>query len=100
VVQLLLDEGADTRVEDNDGRKPHSLAEENFHHPIAKFLREETEVYGEEVLPDTDNVPKTSLPDSHLYPAVIAILAADSNTATIEPYGQAGFSTPSDLNSN
>ncbi len=98
VVQLLLDEGADTRVEDNDGRKPHSLAEENFHHPIAKVLREkETEVYGEEVLPDTDNVPKTSLPDSHLDPAVIAILAADPNTATIEPYGQAGFSTPSKI---
>ncbi len=49
------------------------------------------------MLPDTDNVPKTSLPDSHLYPAVIAILAADSNTATIEPYGQAGFSTPSKI---
>lgn len=98
VVQLLLDEGADPRVEDNDGRKPHSVAEENSHHPIARVLREkETEVYGEEVLPDTDNVPKTSLPDSRLDPAVIAILAADPNTATIEPYGQAGFSTSSKI---
>jgi len=38
-----------------------------------------------------------SLPDSHLDLAVIAILAADPNTATIEPYGQAGFSTPSKI---
>ena len=98
VVQLLLDEGADTRIEDNDGRKPHSLAEENFHHPIAKILRErEAEVYGKEVLPDSENIPKTSLPDAHLDSAIIAILAADPNTATIEPYGQAGFSTPSKI---
>lgn len=49
------------------------------------------------MLPDTDNVSKTLLPDSHLDPAVIVILAADSNTATIEPYGQAGFSTLSKI---
>ncbi|MCJ1357990.1 MAG: hypothetical protein MMC33_007988 [Icmadophila ericetorum] len=96
VVQLLLDEGADPRIEDNDGRKPHSLAEENFHHSTAKILRDwETKVYGEETHPDTDNIPKTSLPGSHLDSAIIKLLSADPETATIEPYGQAGFSTPS-----
>ena len=98
VVQLLLDKGADPRAEDNDNRKPHSLAEENFHHSTAKILRDkETEVYGEEVLPDTDNIPKTSHPGSHLDSAVIAALAADPNAALIEPYGQAAFSTPSKI---
>ncbi len=96
VVQLLLDVGADPRVEDDDDRKPHSLAEENFHHQIAKTLRDrETEVYGDEVLPDTDNIPKTSLPNSHVDSAIIALLSADPETAMIEAYGQAGFSTPS-----
>lgn len=96
VVQLLLDEGADPRVEDDDDRKPHSLAEENFHHQIAKVLRDrETEVYGDEVFPDTDNIPKTALPDSHVDSAIIAILSADPETAMIEAYGQAGFATPS-----
>jgi len=95
VVQMLLDKGADPRAEDNDGRKSHSLAEENFHHPTAKILRDkETEIYGEEVFPDTDNIPKTSNPGSHLDSAVIAVLSSDRSTATIEPYGQAGFSTP------
>ena len=98
VVQMLLDEGADPRIEDSDGRKPHSIAEENFHHSTAKILREhETDVYGKEILPDTDNIPKTLLPDSYLDPAVIATLSADPDTATIEPYGQAGFSTPSKI---
>ena len=98
VVQLLLDEGADPKIEDNDSRKSHSLAEENFHHPIAEILRErEAEMYGEEVLPDTDNIPKTSLPASDVDPAVIAILSAEPETAIIEPYGQAGFSTPSKI---
>ncbi|MCJ1472419.1 hypothetical protein MMC13_001067 [Lambiella insularis] len=98
VVQLLLDEGADPRIEDSDGRKPHSLAEENFHHSTAKVLRErETELYDEEIFPDTDNIPKTSLPDSHVDPAIIEALSADPATATIEPYGQAGFSTPSKI---
>lgn len=98
VVQLLLDEGADPRVEDNDNRKPHSLAEENFHHSIAKILRDkETDIYGQEVFPDTDNIPKTSHPASHLDPAVIAALSADPKTTTIEPYGQASFSTPSKI---
>jgi hypothetical protein len=49
------------------------------------------------VLPDTDNIPKTSLLNSHLDSAIIAILSADSETATIGPYGQAGFSTPSKI---
>ncbi|MCJ1451714.1 hypothetical protein MMC28_002054 [Mycoblastus sanguinarius] len=85
-------------IDDNDGRKPHSLAEENFHHSIAKVLRErEAAVYGEEVLPDTDNIPKTSLPDSHLDSAVLTVLSANAETATIEPYGQAGFSTPAKI---
>ena len=98
VVQLLLDKGAEPRAEDNDGRKPHSLAEENFHHSTAKILRDkETEIYGQEVHPDTDNIPKTSHPGSHLDSAVIAALSADRSTASIEPYGQAGFSTPSKI---
>jgi len=98
VVQMLLDKGADPRAEDNDGRKPHSLAEENFHHSTAKILRDkESEVYGGEVLPDTENMPKTSHPGSHLDSAVIAVLSTNRSTATIEPYGQAGFSTPSKI---
>ena len=98
VVQLLLDEGADPRLKDNDDRKPHSLAEENFHHQIAKTLRErEIEAYGEKVLPDTDNIPQTSLPDSQVDSAVLVLLSVDPETATIEPYGQAGFSTPSKI---
>lgn len=98
VVQLLLDKGADPRAEDNDSRKPHSLAEENFHHSTAKILRDkETEIYGKEVLPDIENIPKTSHPGSHLDSAVIAALSADPNTASIEPYGQAGFSTPAKI---
>ena len=98
VVQLLLDEGADPRVEDDDDRKPHSLAEENFHHQIATVLRDrQKEVYGDEVLPDTDNIPQTSLPGSHVDSAIIGLLAADSETAFIEAYGQAGFSTPSKI---
>ena len=98
VVQLLLSEGADPRIEDNDGRKPHSLAEENFHHSIAGILREhEAYLYGEEVLPDFENIPKTSLPDSHVDPTIISLLSADPDTAKIEPYGQAGFSAPSKI---
>lgn len=98
VVRLLLDKGADPRVEDNDSRKPHSLAEENFHHTTAKILRDkESEIYGEEVLPDTENIPTTSHPGSHLDSEVIIALGADPSTASIEPYGQAGFSTPSKI---
>lgn len=98
VVQLLLDEGADPRVEDNDDRKPHSLTEENFHHQVAKVLRDrEKEVYGDEVLPDTNKIPKTSLPISHVDSAITAILAADPETVTIEAYGQAESSTPSKI---
>ena len=98
VVQLLLDKGADPRAEDNDSRKPHSLAEENFHHSTAKILRDkETEIYGEEALPDTDNIPQTAHPGSHLDSAVIAALSAEPSTSSIEPYGQAGFSTPSKI---
>ncbi|KAL8889355.1 MAG: hypothetical protein Q9192_006031 [Flavoplaca navasiana] len=96
VVNMLLDSGADPRVEDNDGRKPHSLAEENFHHPCAKILREkEMEVYGGEVLPDLANIPQTSHPAAHLDSAVVAFLGVEQSSASIEPYGQAGFSTPS-----
>ena len=98
VVQLLLEAGADTRAQDNDDRKQHSQAEENFHHEIAKILRDrETEVYGDEVLPDTDKIPKTSLPDSQVDPEIIRILSADPETATIEAYGQAGLSTPAKI---
>lgn len=96
VTQVLLDEGADPRVEDNDGRKPHSIAEENFHHAIAKTLREwETETYGQQVLPDTENIPQTPKPSSHVDSAIISILSARPDSIRIEPYGQAGFSTPS-----
>ncbi|KAI4194041.1 MAG: hypothetical protein LQ346_003773 [Caloplaca aetnensis] len=96
VVDLLLERGADPRAEDNDGRKPHSLAEENFHHQCAKILRDrEMEAYGREVLPDLANIPQTSQPNSHLDSAVIAFLTVDQSRASIEPYGQAGFSTPS-----
>ncbi|KAI4273225.1 MAG: hypothetical protein LQ337_004785 [Flavoplaca oasis] len=96
VVNMLLESGADPRVEDNDGRKPHSLAEENFHHPCAKILREkEMEVYGQEVLPDLANIPQTSHPAAKLDSAVVAFLGVDQSSASIEPYGQAGFSTPS-----
>lgn len=101
VVELLLENGADPRAEDNDGRKPHSLAEENFHHASAKILRDrETDLYGQEVLPDLDNIPKTSRPGSHLDSAVIALLSVDPSMASIEPYGQAGFSTPSKIITN
>ena len=100
-VQMLLDKGADPRIENNDGRKPHSLAEENFHHLAAKILRDkETEVYGEEVLPDSENIPNTSHPGSRVDPAVIAVLSANPSTAKIESYGQAGFSTPSKISIN
>ena len=96
VVQLLLDGGADPRVEDDDDRTPHSLAEENFHHQIATVLRDrQKEIYGDDVLPDTDNIPNTTLPDSHVDSAIIDILSADPKTSSIEAYGQAGFSTPS-----
>ncbi|KAI4262264.1 MAG: hypothetical protein L6R42_002558 [Xanthoria sp. 1 TBL-2021] len=101
VVNLLLEKGADPRAEDNDGRKPHSLAEENFHHPCAKILRDkEMDVYGQEVLPDWANIPQTSQPAAHLDSAVIAFLAVDRSRASIEPYGQAGFSTPSKVVTN
>ncbi|KAL8833814.1 MAG: hypothetical protein Q9170_004074 [Blastenia crenularia] len=96
VAQLLLDKGADPSIGDNDGRKPHSLAEENFHHTTAEILREkEAEMVGQPVLPDTDNMPETSLPGSQLDKAVVMTLSAERNTSSIEPYGQAGFSTPS-----
>lgn len=98
VVRLLLVKGADPRAEDNDGRKPHSLAEENFHHSCAKVLRDmEMDIYGAEVLPDLKNVPKTSHPASHVDSAVIALLTVDKSRASIEPYGQAEFSTPSKI---
>ena len=53
------------------------------------------DVYGDDVLPDIDNIPKTSFPDSRVDLAIIAILSADPGTARIEAYGQAGFPTPS-----
>lgn len=84
VVNLLLERGADPR------------AEENFHHSSAKILRDkEMEVYGREVLPDLANIPRTSHPGAQLDSAIIAFLAVDQSRASIEPYGQAGFSTPS-----
>ncbi|KAL8860914.1 MAG: hypothetical protein Q9178_002669 [Gyalolechia marmorata] len=96
VVQMLLDKGADPRAEDNDSRKPHSLAEENLHHSTTQILRQkEAELYGQEVLPDGENMPQTSLPGSSLDSAVISVLCADQGTSSIEPYGQTGFSTPS-----
>lgn len=101
MVQLLLDKGAEPRAVDNDGRKPHSLAEENCHHSIAKTLRDkETETYGQEVLSDTDNIPKRSHPGSYLDSAVTAILSADPKSASIELYGQARFSTLSKISIN
>lgn len=96
VVQLLLDNAADPRAEDHDARKPHSLAEENFHHPTAAILRQkEHEIYGLVVLPDTENIPQTSHPGAYVDPVIIKVLSTDSDNATIEPYGQACFSTPS-----
>ena len=96
VVPLLLDKGGNPRIEDSDGRKPHSLAEENFYHSTAKILRErETKDYGQEVFPDIENMPKTSKPGSLLDSAVVAALHGDPRTASVEPYGQAGSSTPS-----
>lgn len=101
VVELLLGNGADPRAEDNDGRKPHSLAEENFHHASAKVLRErETEMYGQEVLPDLENIPQTPRPGSHVDSAVLALLSVAASIASIKPYGQAGFSTPSKITAN
>ncbi|KAL8732752.1 MAG: hypothetical protein Q9166_002533 [cf. Caloplaca sp. 2 TL-2023] len=101
VVHLLLERGSDPCVEDNDGRKPHSLAEENFHHATAGVLREkEAEISGHEILPDTENIPETTLPGSSLDAGIIAVLSADPSTASIEPYGQAGFSTPSKVKVN
>ena len=97
-IEALLDKGADPKIRDGDDRKPHSLAEENFHHPIAKILRDwETKMYREEVYPDIDNIPRTSLPDSQVDSAILAILGADAESAHIEAYGQAGFSTPSKI---
>lgn len=52
------------------------------------------------VFSDCDDIPKTSHPSSHLDSAVIAVLLSDQSTATIEPYGQAGFSTPSKIVTN
>ncbi|KAL8910946.1 MAG: hypothetical protein Q9171_003813 [Xanthocarpia ochracea] len=96
MVQMLLDKGADPRAEDNDSRKPHSLAEENFHRSTAQILRqEEAESYRQEVLPDSEEMPQTSLPGSSLDSGVVSVLCADHGTLSIEPYGQAGFSTPS-----
>ena len=98
VAQLLLAEGADPRVEDNDARKPHSIAEENFHHGIARILRDqETEMYGEVILPDTANIPQTPIPGSHVDSAIISVLSAKRKNVQIKPYGQAGFSTPSKI---
>ena len=98
VAQLLLAEGADPRVEDNDARKPHSIAEENFHHGIARILRDqETEMYGEVVLPDTDNIPQTTIPGSHVDSAIVSVLSVKRENIQIQPYGQAGFSTPSKI---
>ena len=97
-IRLLLDKGADPRMTDNDGRKPHSLAEENFHHRTAQLLRDkEAEIYGEEVPLDFDNIPKTSHPSSRLDPAVIAALSAELSTASIEAYGQASSSIPAKI---
>lgn len=101
VVDLLLGNGADPRAEDNDGRKPHSLAEENFHHASAKILRDkETDIYGQEELPDLQNIPQTPRPGPHLDSAIIALLSVDVSMASIEPYGQASFSTPSKITAN
>ena len=50
--------------------------------------------HGGEVFSDRDDIPKTSHPSSHLDSAVITVFLSDQSTATIEPYGQAGFSTP------
>ncbi|KAL8937621.1 MAG: hypothetical protein Q9216_004336 [Gyalolechia sp. 2 TL-2023] len=101
VVKLLIGNGADPRAEDREGRKPHSLAEENFHHASAKLLRDrETKMYGQEVLPDLENIPRTPRPGSRLDSAVMAILSVDASMASIEPYGQAGFSTPSKITTN
>ncbi len=50
-----------------------------------------------EVFSDRDDIPKTPYPSSHLDSAVITVLLSDQSTATIEPYGQAGFSTPSKI---
>lgn len=95
-IKVLLDEGGDPRVEDNDRRKPHSIAEENFHHAIAGVLRDwETDKYGREVLPDTENVPETQKPGSNVDSAILAILSAEPGRIKIEPYGQAGYATPS-----
>ncbi|KAL8645639.1 MAG: hypothetical protein Q9226_007208, partial [Calogaya cf. arnoldii] len=101
VVTLLLERGADPRAQDNDGRKPHSLAEENFHHPCAKILRDkEMGVYGREVMPDVANIPQTSHPAAQLDSAIVAFLAVGRSRASIMPYGQAGFSTPSKVVTN
>lgn len=100
-LKVLLESGADPRAEDNDGRKPHSLAEENFQHACAKILRDkETEMYSQEVLPDLGNIPQTSRPNPQLDTAVMALLSVDASTASIEPYGQAAFSTPSKITAN
>ncbi|KAL8995739.1 MAG: hypothetical protein Q9169_004597 [Polycauliona sp. 2 TL-2023] len=101
VVNLFLERGADPKTKDHDGRKPHSLAEENFHHACAKILRDkEKEVSGQEILPDIANIPQTAHPTSRLDSAVLAFFADDQELASIEPYGQASSSTLSKITIN
>lgn len=97
-VQMLLNKGADARIEDIDGRKPHSIAEETFHHATAKILREhESNLYGYEVLPDFKNIPTTSYSDPQPDPAILDVLNVDANMVLIEPYGQASSTTLSKI---
>ncbi|KAL8638857.1 MAG: hypothetical protein Q9228_004029 [Teloschistes exilis] len=98
VVRLFLNKGADPRIEDNDGRKPHSLAEENSHHPTAKVLRDmETEVFGYPVAQDVENIPITRHPNVSVDSAILAALSAPEGRCSIEPYGQASCSTSGKL---
>ncbi len=87
-VQMLLNEGDDSGAEDRDARN---------HSPMTIRRAKETGTHGGEVFSDLNDIPKTSHPSSHLDSAVIAVLLSDQSTATIEPYGQAGFSTPSKI---
>ncbi|KAL8781847.1 MAG: hypothetical protein Q9213_005822 [Squamulea squamosa] len=96
VVQQLLYKGALPNEEDLDGSKPRSLAKENFHPSTVKLLGDwESRLADNDVLPDIGNILSISPNPKRLDPALLAALSIESDTATMEAYGQASSTTPS-----
>jgi len=88
-------EGADPNIRDNDVTTALAQARENHHELTIRLLRDKTEKEEEEEEGPTSNEEVEKSKQGSLDPAITDALSVFPSVCSIEPYGQAGFTTPS-----